>query len=158
AGGPDPWPSTATFVNKPDLPNPTTGKIDTSFPKGQALADWMVHVGGSLVPGEMQIKEAQHTIEAVNPATSTRWVYTEAPVTPTVQYYTFNTPVGAPDEEQCGRVVDSDIHVSSGDVIGQPFPQGCQTQTLSPQEKALVFMLFELSACLIPDDMDPIPG
>lgn len=157
-GGPAPWPSTATFVSEPDLPNPTTGKIDTTFPKGQALADWMVHVGGSVVPGEMQIKEGQHTIDAVNPMTSTRWVYTEAPVTPTVQYYTFNAPVGVPDDQQCGRVVDSDIHVSSGDVIGQPFPNGCQTMTLSPQEKALVFMFFELSACLIPDDMDPIPG
>src|SRR5690606_38952749 len=63
--GPDPWPSTATFTSQPDLPNPTTGKIDTSFPKGQALADWMLHVGGSAVAGEMQIKEGQHTINAV---------------------------------------------------------------------------------------------
>jgi hypothetical protein len=155
--GPAPWPSTAEFVNQPDLPNPITAKIDTGFPKGQALADWMLHVGGSDVLGEMQIKEAQHTINAVNPTTSTRWVYTDAPKS-TVQYFTFNAPVGAPAEQQCGRVVDSDIHVSSGDQIDQPFPNGCKTAGLSPQEKALVFMFFELSACLIPDDKDPIPG
>lgn len=154
--GPQPWPTTATFVSEPDLANPTTGKIDTSFPKGQALAEWMVGVGGSQVMGEMQIKEGQHTIDAVNPETSTRWVYTDNP--DTVQYYTFNAPVGVADDAQCGRVVDSDIHVSSGDNVGQAFPSGCKTNTLSPQEKALVFMLFELSACLIPDDMDPIPG
>ena len=155
--GPDPWPSTASFTSQPDLPNPTTGKIDTSFPKGQALADWMLHVGGSMVAGEMEIKEGQHTINAVNPDTSTRWVYTDAPES-TVQYYTFNAPVGAAPEDHCGRVVDSDIHVSSGDEIDEPFPSGCVTQGLSAQEKALVFMFFELSACLIPDDMDPIPG
>lgn len=156
--GPQPWPTTATFVSDPDLPNPSTGKIDTSFPKGQALADWMINVGGSQVAGEMTIAEGQHTINAVNPDTSTRWVYTEAPVPSTVQYYTFNAPVGVPAEQQCGRVVDSDIHVSSGDTVGTAFPTGCKTNSLSPQEKALVFMLFELSACLIPDDMDPIPG
>ena len=156
--GPQPWPTTATFVSDPDLPNPSTGKIDTSFPKGQALADWMINVGGSQVAGEMTIAEGQHTINAVNPDTSTRWVYTEAPVPSTVQYYTFNAPVGVPADQQCGRVVDSDIHVSSGDTVGAAFPTGCKTNSLSPQEKALVFMLFELSACLIPDDMDPIPG
>jgi hypothetical protein len=156
-GGPDPWPSTADFVSEPDLPNPVTAKIDTSFPKGQALADWMINVGGSMVPGEMQIKEAQYTVDSVNEMTSTRWVYTDSPED-TVQCFTFNAPVGAPAEQQCGRVVDSDIHVSSGDSIGEPFPNGCETEGLSPQEKALVFMFFELSACLIPDDEDPIPG
>lgn len=155
--GPDPWPSTADFVSEPDLPNPVTGKIDTTFPKGLALADWMLHVGGSDVHGEMQIKEAQYTVDSVNAMTSTRWVYTDSPEN-TVQYFTFNAPVGVPSEQQCGRVVDSDIHVSSGDQIGEPFPSGCETQGLTPQEKALVFMFFELSACLIPDDEDPIPG
>lgn len=155
--GPDPWPSTADFVSEPDLPNPVTGKIDTTFPKGLALADWMLHVGGSEVHGEMEIKEAQYTVDSVNDMTSTRWVYTDSPEN-TVQYFTFNAPVGVPAEQQCGRVVDSDIHVSSGDNIGEPFPTGCETQGLSPQEKALVFMFFELSACLIPDDEDPIPG
>jgi len=156
-GGPAPWPTTADFVSEPDLPNPVTAKIDTTFPKGQALADWMIHVGGSMVPGEMSIKEAQYTVDSVNEMTSTRWVYTDSPEN-TVQYFTFNTPVGVPSEQQCGRVVDSDIHVSSGDSIGEPFPNGCETQGMSPQEKALVFMFFELSACLIPDDEDPIPG
>lgn len=155
--GPDPWPTTASFTSQPDLPNPTTGKIDTSFPKGQALSDWMLYVGGSVNAGEMEIKEGQHTINAINPDTSTRWVYTDDPES-TVQYYTFNAPVGAPPEDHCGRVVDSDIHVSSGDAIDEPFPTGCVTDGLSAQEKALVFMFFELSACLIPDDMDPIPG
>lgn len=155
--GPDPWPSTADFVSEPDLPNPVTAKIDTTFPKGLALADWMINVGGSMVHGEMSIKEAQYTVDSVNEMTSTRWVYTDSPEN-TVQYFTFNAPVGVPSEQQCGRVVDSDIHVSSGDEIGQAFPTGCETQGLSPQEKALVFMFFELSACLIPDDEDPIPG
>ena len=154
--GPQPFPSAATVSFKADLPNPYTASIDMTFPKGKALAEWLLHVMGSNIYGKLVIKEAQNSIASVNPAVSQRWVYADNPAC--VQYFTFNTPIGVPAEEQCGRVVHSDIHVSSGDAVGA-FPSGCKGADLSPQEKALVFMLFDLSACLIPDDEEPvIPG
>jgi len=156
--GPDPFPDVATWNFLDDPPdNPFIGTIDVSFPKGQALAEWLFNVQASTTQGELVIVQPQRTIDTVNSAVARQWIYSEAPITPGIQYFTFNTPVGVPEEEQCGRVVYSDIHVSSGDAVDQPFPDGCQTEDLSPQEKALLFMLFDLSACIIPDDQPPQP-
>jgi hypothetical protein len=160
--GPAPFPSVATFNHQPDLANPFTADIDTSFPKGQALADWLVNVGSTAPRGKLVIRAAQHTVDAVNSAVAQRWIYSNAPTS--VQYLTANTPMNVPEDAQCGRIVLSDIHVSN---TGQTpsdtsnsniaYPDGCRTTDLSDQEKALEFMLFDLSSCVRRDDKPPIP-
>jgi hypothetical protein len=153
--GPAPFPEVADIRDRPDLSDPFTAKVDDTFPKGAALKDWLVNVRGSTQPGALVIREAQATVSDIDPALAQRWIYGET--SDTIQYFTFNTPVGAPATEQCGRIVHSDIHVSSGDEIGGIFPDVCTTTEMSPQEKALVFMLFDLAACVQSDDEEPIP-
>jgi hypothetical protein len=146
-----PWPGIANFQHQPDLPIPFTATIDTSFPKGMALAEWLVNVGGSTTLGQLVIQGAQHTINTVG--TGRRWIYSNTPQS--VQYLDATTPMGS--RAACGRVVLSDIHVSTGgatatedsSAVDKPYPTGCVTTDLSPQEKALEFMIFDLSSCVI---------
>lgn len=152
-GGTTAFQSVATWDHQGNPPNPTTGYIDTSFAKGASLAQWMLEVQGSTTMGELEIRTGRRTLDAVNADLAQRWIWIQPGGTQSVQYMSFNTPVGAADDQQCGRVVFSDIHVSSGDSSqGESFPDGCTSQGLSPQEKALVFMLFDLSSCIVPDN------
>lgn len=161
ARGPMPLPSLAEFDNQADLGD-VSAQVVTTFPKGQALSEWLANVGASPAAGEVAIAAAQHNIVRENPAYAQRWIAT-APPEESVQYISANTPLGASDAEQCGRVVLSDIHVSEGkqgDDISDVnpkfnFPNGCVTSTLTPQEAVLAFMLFDISACVVPDDQAP---
>jgi hypothetical protein len=127
--------------------------IDTSFPKGQALADWMEFVGNPTnQPGQFTVNQGRRHTLTVSDAARV-WVR----FVQSIIYFSFNTPLGVPEEEQCGKMVFSDIHVSSS--AGNPFgnfPSACNTNPLTDQEKALIFLLFDLSACITPDD-DPPP-
>lgn len=167
--GPDPFPKIAQFTSETTNYDDLAAQIVTDFPKGAAMRDWAIAAGASPTPGQIDIVSAEHSIVQENTQYAQRWLASEDP--PGVQYISANTPFGASDDEQCGRVVLSDIHVSPGrlpdpatgdpgdDVSSplRPFPQGCVTTSFSPQEKALAFMLFDISNCVVPDSQAPTP-
>jgi len=159
--GPEPFPEIADFVDEDDL-NEVTADVVTSFPKGKALSEWLVNVDASSVPGRIDLTGTQYTIEREAPEYAQRWIATSSPET--VQYLSANTPLGADPADQCGRVVLSDIHVTGSEDEGRDvsdddlsFPEGCTTTDLSPQEKVLAYMLFDISACVVPDSQPPAP-
>jgi hypothetical protein len=163
--GPSPLPSVANWCTKDcgGISSPATAYLDTSFPKGKALADWMVNVGGSPTRGEFQEDGASFSVKSVN-STATRWIYmNDGSNNPhSVQFMSFNTPVDAAAADQCGRAVVSDLHVGavpSGVAADThaDFPDGCQARDLTPQEKALEFLFFDLSACVQSDTVTPTP-
>ncbi len=160
--GPDPFPQVATFNHQADL-NDITADIDQSLDRGMALAEWLVNVGGSTTLGKIDLTATQHTVEAVNDTLSDRWIYLDntANGTPSVQYFSFTTPLTAPEDMRCGKFVFSDIHVSSGDSSdpGTNFPNGCTSgMGMSPQEKVLAFMIFDIASCVGPPIGAPAPA
>ncbi|HEY8076538.1 MAG TPA: hypothetical protein VIF62_20580, partial [Labilithrix sp.] len=164
---PSPFESFATWSDQ-DAPGDqmtdpgATGIVDDSFPKGAAMKQWLVNVGGSTTPGQLPIRESkENVVSPVDKAKATQWItmtnpFSSPPNSVAVEYLSFNTPIPAPDDQKCGRVVYSDLHVSAGDQH-KPWPGGCVTTDLSPQEKALEFMLFDLSSCIQSDQQPPAP-
>ncbi len=153
-----------------------------AFPKGQAMHDWLANVG-ALTNDELPILQARHNanIGPANEPTSVPWITADDhSATPGANmYFSFDTPILTSAQNsgdaggQCGRVVYSDMHVggASGDYgtpvddpnnagtipAGSIVPSGCADNALSPQEQALEFMIFDLSACLTPVTSTPAP-
>lgn len=129
--------------------------IDTSFPKGKALADWLEKLSTTSSNGKIQLNDVKKDVDDVSPD-ATRWIYSASSGSP--KYLSYNTPLvdegGNPvkPEDRCGRVVFSDIHVASGGGFGQP-----TTGRQSDQELALEFLLFDLSSCVQDDKQPPTP-
>ena len=124
--------------------------VDTSFPKGAAFANWLVNVGATSTPGKLEVDNIGANVASVNPSVAQRWLYGEKGVV----YTSFNTPIGVPEEDKCGRAVLTDIHVS-GEQGSKHLPNACATTELTPQEKALEFFFFDLTACVQPDAKKP---
>ena len=167
SSGPAPMPDVATFADRDNPDTPVIATVNTSFPKGQALAEWLVNVNASIMLGQVQVLEARDNVQAVNTMYATEWlsaINANELDTPAVQYFSFNTPLTVEESMQCGRVVFSNLHVSNasdmgtpGDNPGSAFPGHCAVRDLTPQERAVEFMLFDISACLQDDDLPPTP-
>ncbi len=170
------WNNLGNFGNDSPYNNDIAGVIETTlpngsnFPEGKALKAWLGTVKALNAAGEIVVPQANArdtaTVSATNLATP--WVVTDPTVTPASgQYFSWDMPfdagindAGAP--EYCGRVVYSDMHVSgsAADYQGndQTVPGGCDsTSTLTPDEDAIEFILFDLSSCITPVGFTPQP-
>jgi hypothetical protein len=158
----NPYPKVAKFSESAADIGEVTVQVDSTFPKGVAFRDWLVQVGASPTPGELPVVKAEHSVDSVDDTLARRWIYgidadgkpDDDRVPEMVQYFSFTTPVGQPE---CGRMVFSDVHVTfgGGELSSAPFPTRCDASPnaeLTPQEKALEFMIFDLSSCIQKED------
>jgi len=147
------WPSIATWNNSNTTFDGPEDRIDeTNNPKGNAFATWMLNVMGSPAGqrGVIDIvaNTGKNTCTAVDNNKAERWVYWQNGNQQLPQMFQFTTPNEALPNDRCGKVVFSDMHVSGGPGPGD-YPDSCGGGTaLSPQEKALAFMFFDIASCV----------
>src|SRR5262249_28063261 len=142
-----PFSSTAAWkVEQHPSPADQMGYVSLTFPKGQALAQWLTVVNAPTTFGEIPLPGIRHEHDDVV-APSQAWMTIQDTVFPNaIVHYTFNTPVAAPAAQKCGRVLFSDFHVentSFAPTIGKIFPAECIGGAMTPQEKLLEFMIFD---------------
>jgi hypothetical protein len=178
---PQDWgPNLATWANgTSNLTGPIGGILDTTlngsmmpFPKGQALQQWLSGLGalGKNAPaGELSIYAPRfNALVGATNGPSQPWITSDSSgMAGQTMYFSFDTPVittvppGGPAPVYCGRAVYSDLHVGADPMTMDdpltPPPTKCANVNLSPQEMALEFMLFDLSACVIADSAPPSP-
>jgi hypothetical protein len=135
-----------------------------AFPQGAALAHWLASAG-ALTGDELTIVDARYNA-FVGPTNtvSQPWIVADKNAKPpgATQYLSFDTPLGAAPIDQRGQVVFTDIHVGAAShdnpyVSAPTVPTECANLDLSPQEKALEFLLFNQSSCVTPKGETPTP-
>jgi hypothetical protein len=157
------WEAVATWdYDAPQTDVAITAFIDQVVPKGMSFAKWMKNTEPTLPLGELPVKEPRYTCTSAVAGKAEQWIYVDgAHSDPTghysVQDLLFTTPQSKLPEERCGKVLFSDMHVSSGSKscggtscngTNYAFPLGCSTTPLSPQEKALAFIFFDIASCV----------
>jgi hypothetical protein len=132
--------------------------VDTGFTAGQTLATWLQDVDASTTFGQIGVQTVKHDMNGVIAPTQSWLTLNDAmgsDPNPVMQFV-FDTPIPSasnPTPNQCGRVLYNEYHVenptnSAGSVpAGTIFPSECDLNAaMTPQEKLLEYMLFELTS------------
>ena len=155
--GPAPWPGTATYLGPgATSADPTVGTVRTDVSEGSRpgrLAGLRRGVCHSWKPSTLGNGSLRRGGRAADARVDDRSQFDGNEH----ELLTFDTPVEAAASNQCGRVGYVDFHVKTTVTtqVGKdnsnptlPYPTGCQSTILTPQEQSLEFMLFDIGACI----------
>jgi hypothetical protein len=143
---------------------PTGGnpvQLNTTFPKGKALADWLKFVDPLTTYGQVKCDYVFNNFGVADASKSQTWGSSSggsggAGPGNNPRFITINTPVGKPVESQCGKAVHLDAHINQSDTINATFPSGC-TSPIKQGEEAFAFFFFDLASCIQKEGDPPKP-
>jgi hypothetical protein len=159
ADGPLPLSGVATFTSAGGYAKSgmVLATINQNVPTGQLLASWLEQIIGAGF-GQLPIYNAWATVTKLGASSAVGVIELSDPIltmdglpNPASQYFFIDTPISSTPAPLCGRLAFTDLH-ASGNGNNQsspttPFPSGCVSSGLLPQEQALIFMLFDLMQC-----------
>jgi hypothetical protein len=132
--------------------------VDTSFVNGSIFQSWLEGIGVLSPDGSVPLNPPDVSASMTgNSQLASRWIYDQADDSDAgapVEMLSFRTPVGGVRDSgaasyYCGRAVLSDVHVGAGGAPSSAgVPESCDTGDLSPEEKALEFLLFDQGPCV----------
>src|ERR1035438_8899661 len=141
------FPPVANWVPDTALAN-GIATINTGFTDGATLAQWLQNAGATTTFGQVPLNTLKNDISGIIPPTQS-WATLNS--NGDIMQMTFNTPVGAPAANQCGRVLFNEYHVFNTASGGAIYPAECTfSTTMTPQEEMLEFALFDLSSFVTP--------
>lgn len=162
--------STSTWVSESQINNQPDNhvRVQTGTDAQQLFYDWLENVGASN-NGWMSIAEGRTHSKVPNASTTTEWIRGHGnwgpPGIPNHagaynMSYSFETPIGGTCSafSGTGRVVVNSMHVSPARGSTGTFPTSCSNNiALTAEEKALVYQLFQLTACQLGGAPQPAP-
>jgi hypothetical protein len=129
-------------------------QVDTSFPKGRALSEWLNDAAG--VPGGIIMSGATFSnVASLDATKAVQWEFSGAP-NPGPRVFSVYVPVGVAADQQCGKGVHVDVHVNSTDRVDENYPASCSSD-LEPSENLLTFFFFDLASCIQNESEPPKP-
>jgi hypothetical protein len=142
------------YLDAANLNTSGTGVVSLGRPRASSrienFADWMRNEGVIGQNNQFSITDPRSMLIALGPS-SEEFVFRSGG-NGRVQQFSFDTPYGAPTAASCGRVAYSGFHVAATGGGASPFassvfPDHC-SGSLTDQEKVLLYMLFDLGACV----------
>lgn len=173
--GPTPNSAVTTWEPPTDPGGPKRGKVLQSSAAQKLFHEWLEHTAGAMTDygaSFLRVDQPRKHALVPDPARTVEWIrgqsndnWAASPSGNMSFSFSFETPVGA---ASCGvpggrgRVIYNGMHVSGarhtggGYPGGKTFPSQCNlTQKLTPEEKALVYQLFQLTACELGGEPPP---
>ncbi len=127
-----------------------TATVDTSFTGGVTLQTWLQNLNVTTTPGQMALDTLRVDTKGVVAPTQSWLALNDTQYGNPVMQFVFDTPLATPANptpNQCGRVLFNEYHVEDGTSSpSMTFPSECTGgAAMTPQEKLLEYMLFELT-------------
>jgi hypothetical protein len=120
------------------------------------LGPWLAQQGALTDAGGVALdpNDVVRSVASIDPTKADRWLFAGNPQEPSdagpLETFVVPMPVGQ-KEGACGRAALADVHVGAhGATSTAGVPASCATGPLTPEEKALEYLLFDTSYCVPP--------